>query len=210
MVQRIGIEVRARRDAVEEVHNAGESENAKATSTAKMTKAKKLRVDAFQRVPKPLRTTRSIPGGRGGAGEVGGALAAERLAGSGDEDAERVTWAKSVRPRHQDRFHTSHGCYQGEELEGGGLTGAGDEEGPLRPQRPKLEFPPLRSKPPEIELGLGTTEARGWSQSRDRRLGAAGIPPSPWSSKLGNGGRGDAGRLGALRGSGCKRGLRGA
>ena len=35
----------------EEAHNAGESENATATSTAKMTKAKKLRVDAFQRVP---------------------------------------------------------------------------------------------------------------------------------------------------------------
>ena len=34
-----------------EVHNAGEPENATATSTAKMTKAKKLRVDAFQRVP---------------------------------------------------------------------------------------------------------------------------------------------------------------
>ena len=126
----------------EEVHNAGESENATATSTAKMTKAKKLRVDAFQRVPKPLRTTRSIPGGRGGAGEVGGALAAERLAGSGDEDAERVTWAKSVRPRHQDRFHTSHGCYQREELEGGGLTVAGDEERRFRPRSGEIQIQP--------------------------------------------------------------------
>ena len=51
----------------------------------------KLRYGSLKQVPAQLGTTRSIPGGRGGTGEVGGALAAERLAGSGDEDAGTMT-----------------------------------------------------------------------------------------------------------------------
>ena len=94
------------------------------------------------------------------------------------------------------------------ESTGGGLTVAGDEEGRLRPQPPNLEFTSLPSKQPEIERWLSTTEVRGRSRSRERREGAAGVPPSPRSSELNNGGRGNVGVWGLYEHGGCKLELR--
>ena len=76
------------------------------------------------------------------------------------------------------------------ESKGGALTGAGDEEGCSRPQTPNLEFRPLPLKQPEMGRRLTTTGMRGSRGSKTRRGRATGVPPSPWSLKLGNGGDG--------------------
>ena len=67
---------------------------------------------------------------------------------------------------------------------------------------------PLQSKQPETEPSLSTTETTGRTRSKEQRKKAPGVPPSPCSSELNNGGEVDAGVWGLYEGSGCTQELR--
>ena len=98
------------------VHNAGEPEKTKVTTTAKSENGGKLRNSSVKRVPSHLGTTRRVPGHWGSSEVEGGALAAVKLAGAEDENVETTAWATLARPRHRVSFHIAQRCSPSNEL----------------------------------------------------------------------------------------------